>query len=185
MHCPDRAKLADSTGMSEPEDSERLYRKRSVLQARLRRQERDRQVRALAPRLRAAGVRKLSRLPPTRLGALLAPFKDLPGRDERFHWPDIQGGNCVDWQSDEARDEAFRDALSACFAPSARLVLVFHTSDYAWVMGREDAAAQARLLLDACVEALWVVALKPDGHLLEVAPGENEVCWGADLLARD
>ena len=170
--------------MSESESSERLHRKRSVLQARLRRLERDRQVRALAPRLRAAGVRKLSRLPPVRLPVLLAPFKDLPGRDERFHWPDILGGHRTDWQSDETRDEAFRHTLRVCFAPSARLVLVFHTSDYALVMGREDAAEHAQLLLDACVEALWVIALKPDGHLLEVAPGDQEICWGSALLAR-
>ena len=171
--------------MSESEATERLHRKRSVLQARLRRQERDHQARALAPQLRAAGVRKLSRLPPTRLRALLAPFKDLPGRDERFHWPDIRGGTCIAWETDDARDEAFRQALGACFAPSARLVLDFHSADYALVICRDDAAAHARLLLDACVEALWTVALEPDGHLVEVAPGDNEVCWGSDLLARD
>ena len=171
--------------MSESESSERLHRKRSILQARLRRLERDRQVRVLAPMLRAAGVRKLSRLPPARLPALLAAFKDLPGRDERFHWPDILGGHCTDWQSEDERDQAFRHALNSCFAASARLVLVFHTSDYALVMSREDAAAHVRPLLDACVEALWVVALKPEAKLVEVAPGDNEVCWGSGLLARD
>ena len=183
-HCLPRPKLSDSARMMEPHDVQRLRTKRSVLQAGLRRGGADPPAPQKAPPKRAAGVRKLSRLPPSRLPALLAPFRDLPGRDERFHWPDISGGRCMDWHGEEARDELFRRALTDSFAPSARLVLVFHSAEYALVIGRDDAAAQARLLLDACYQSLWVVALTPDGHLVEVAPSDRDICWGANLAPR-
>lgn len=161
-----------------------LQRKRSVLQARLRRQDLARQATAVAALLRAAGVRKLSRLPPSRNRDVMAPFATLPGRDERFYWPEIEGGTCLTWQSDTQREALFRRALRESFAPATRLVLIFHTAQYALVIASEDASTHASLVLKACRESLWIVPLHPDGRLAEVAFSDNEVCWGKTLRAR-
>ena len=61
----------------------RLRQKRRLLQARVRRADESREFRMLAVALRAAGVRRLSRLPPAGAAALVTRFASLPARDER------------------------------------------------------------------------------------------------------
>ena len=136
---------------------------------------------ALAPVLRAYGPGRVSRLPPRRVLDLIAPFQHLPARDERFDWTRIAEGACDSWETPEARDEAFRRALDASFPAQARLALVFHTAEYAVVLGMDAALALARTILDACHDTLWVVALGGGAGLVEVSFSEREVCWGARL----
>jgi hypothetical protein len=160
-------------------DAQRLRRRREQLQRRLARQDAARQARALAPMLRARGVRRLSLLPPSRAAALVAPFAHWPARDEHFDWPGIAGHACMWWTNEDDRDAAFARALRDCFAPAARLALVFHTVESALVLGREDALAQARVLLDALYGTLWVVPLRGVDGIVEVEFGDRQVCWRA------
>src|SRR6476659_3152109 len=122
-----------------PEEAARLRVRREHLQLRIRRKDEARQFRALAPLLRAAGLRRFSRMPSTRILELAPRCLHLPGRDERFYWPEIPGGTCAGWRDANERDAIFARALRATFAPSTRLLLIFHTHQSALVLGREDA----------------------------------------------
>ena len=154
-----------------------LRRRREVLQLKFQRQEKSRQCRELARRLHAQGVRRMSRLPPARAQALVKPFADWPGRDERFYWPEIPGSVCRCWQDDAGRDAFFREALLANFAPSARIALVFHPYESALVLGREDAIAHAPTVLAEGYAAWWIVALRGTSPMVEVCFSDDEVCW--------
>ena len=159
-------------------DIERLRARRVRLQARVRRQEEARQFRALAPLLRAAGVRRFSRLPSSRVREVAGNRLSLPGRDERFYWPEIPDGQCTTWRNDDERDRAFADALAACFAPSERLLLISHTAESVLVLGCADAMAQARLLLEHIRGiSLWVITRSGAPGLVEVSFSDQEVCW--------
>ena len=158
-------------------DAAALRKRREHLQLRLRREDESRQARELAHRLHALGLRRMSRLPPSRAHALVAPFAHWPGRDERFYWPEIPGHVCRYWSDEAARDDAFREALRANFAPSARLALVFHPAESALVLGREDAIAHADAVLAQGYAAWWIVALRGPSKLVEVCFGDDEVCW--------
>ena len=159
----------------QPEDVQRLRARRERLQARLRRQEEARRFREVASLLRAAGVRRLSRVPASELRALAAGRLNLPGRDERFYWPEIPSGTCREWRDAGERDAVFAEALRACFAPPARLVCIFHTHESALVLGREDAIAHAAILLARLGGSLWVIARCGAPGLVEVS--DDEVCW--------
>ena len=161
----------------EPADAQRMRARREHLQLRLRRQQQARQFRALAPALRATGVRRLSRLPPVRVQALSRAKLNLPGRDERLYWPEIPEGRCESWQDADARDAAFAGALRACFPPSGRLVFIFSPFESGLVLGCADAIAHATRLLDACNGTLWIVALTGTPGLVEVSYSDDEVCW--------
>lgn len=160
-----------------PQDATRLRVRREHLQLRIRRKDEARQFRELAPLLRAAGLRRFSRLPSTRIRELAPRALHLPGRDERFYWPEIPGGACGSWHEDSARDEMFVRALQASFAPSTRLLLVFHTVESGLVLAREDAIAHASLLLDRLYGTLWVIPKDGSPGLVEVSFSDNEVCW--------
>ena len=162
----------------DPGDIERLRARRERLQARVRRQEEARRFRALAPLLRAAGVRRFSRLPSSRVREVAGDRLSLPGRDERFYWPEIPEGRCVAWRNEGERNQAFADALSACFAPSERLLFIVHTYESVLVLGFEDAIAQAGLLLDrAHGGSVWVITRLGAPGLVEVSFSDQEVCW--------
>jgi hypothetical protein len=165
--------------MSTADDHARqlLVTRRALLQAKLRRAGESRRFRALARTLHEHGVRRFSRLPPARARALLVPFADWPARDERFWWPGIGAGTCVAWDGAEARDDALRRALQACFAPGERLAFVFHTAESCLVIGCAEAVRVADLLLRDGDETLWVVGLRPAAALVEVSFIDHEVCW--------
>jgi hypothetical protein len=154
-----------------------LRRRRDHLQLRLRRQEKSRQSRELAARLHALGVRRLSRLPPARAQALVAPFAHWPGRDERFYWPEIPAHVCRHWEDEAQRDAMFREALCANFPAGARIAVVFHPFESALVLGREDAVAHAGSLLARGYAAWWIVTLRGPSKLVEVCFSDHEVCW--------
>jgi hypothetical protein len=160
-----------------PEDIERLRARRERLQARLRRQDEARQFRALAPLLRAAGVRRLSRMPRRRIREAAGDRLSLPGRDERFYWPEIPDGTCMQWRDDSERDRIFAGALAACFAPSERLLFIFHTAESALVLGCADAIAHAAVVLDYAYDSLWIISRSGAPGLVEVAFTDDEVCW--------
>jgi hypothetical protein len=162
-----------------PNDVSALRRRREILQLKLRRRDEARQARELGRRLYAQGVRRLSRLPPARAQALVAPFVHWPGRDERFYWPEIPGHVCRYWQDDTQRDAAFREALRANFPAGARLALVFHPYESALAVGREDLLAHAATVLADGYAAWWIVALKAPSKLVEVCFSDDEVCWVA------
>jgi hypothetical protein len=156
-----------------------LRRKRELLQLRLRRRELARRFRVLAPKLRAAGVRRLSPLPPARARALIAPFAHWPGRDERFYWAEIPGHHWASWDTGAEPDAVFREALRTCFQEGERLAFVFHTAQTALVLGWEDAIAHAGTLLPELYGSVWIVSARQPELLLEVCPGDRELCWRA------
>jgi hypothetical protein len=159
-------------------DVDRLRRRRELLQLKLRRAERARDYRALAPRLCAAGVRRFSRLPAERVQPLLAPFIAWPAQDERFHWPDIAGHARVYWEDAAVRDASFVDALARCFPPGRKLALVFHPLDSALAIDRDGAMAAPAALLGALYDTLWVVSRDPsDRALVELSFLDRETCW--------
>ena len=160
-----------------PEDIERLRARRVRLQSRVKRQEEAREFRALAPLLRAVGVRRFSRLPARRIREVAAGRLSLPGRDERFYWPEIPDGTCVPWREPGERDRIFVEALAACFAPSERLLFIFHTAESALVLGCADAIAHAAMVLDHARGGLWIISRSGAPGLVEVAPSDDEVCW--------
>ena len=160
-----------------PEDAERLRARRVRMQARLARQQEARQFRELAALLRAAGVRRFSRMPSKPLLAMSRQALSLPGRDERFYWPEIPGGNCEYWIDTEQRDRAFVTALRACFAPETRLLVIWHTYESALVIRCADLIAHAALVLDQLGWSVWFIPLSCGPGLVEVSFGDQEVCW--------
>jgi hypothetical protein len=154
-----------------------LLRRRELLQARLRRQDEARQFRAVARELCRRGVRRMSRLPASRSSTLLHAQSQWPGRDERFYWPEIPGSRTVDWSVDAERDRAFADAVRACFAPSMRLAVIFHTAESSLLAGVVDVLAHARTILEASSETLWVVRAGGGTSLVEVSRVDRQVCW--------
>ena len=160
-----------------PEDVERLRARRLRLQARFARQKEAAEFRELAPRLRAAGVRRLSRMPSPRLREVSAQALHLPGRDERFYWPEIPAGHCVGWRDEAERDAAFVRALRACFAPDTRLLCIFTPWRSALVLGCSDAIAHANLLMEHGGWRLWLIPRSGGPGLVEVSHSDDEVCW--------
>lgn len=156
---------------------QRLRFQRQQLQARLRRADESREFRALAPALRAAGVRRLCRMPPARSTTLVVQFDHLPARNERFYWHEIAGGKCVGFDTPTERNEAFVAALHACFAPATRLACIFHTSESSLVLGCDAAVAHADLLLHSLKETLWVTPTTGAPRLVEVSFSDRQVCW--------
>ena len=161
----------------DPEEIERLRARRVRLQLRIRRQKEARQFRELAPLLRAAGVRRISRMPTRRLQEISRQALSLPGRDERFYWPEIPGGSCQYWFDLAHREAAFVAALRECFAPETRLLVIWHTYESALVIRCADVIAHARLLLDELYGSVWYIPLSCGPGLVEVAYGDREVCW--------
>ena len=160
-----------------PEEAERLRARRVRLQARVARQKEAKRFRELALRLRAAGVRRISRMPASHLVEVSRKALRLPGRDERFYWPEIPGGQCEYWFDLEHRNAAFVAALRACFSPETRLLVIWHPSESALVIGCADVIAQADLLLDKLGWSVWFIPLSCEPGLVEVAYGDQEVCW--------
>ena len=160
-----------------PEEAERLRARRARLQARFARQKEARQFRELAPLLRAAGVRRISRMPAGRLREMSRQALSLPGRDERFYWPEIPGGSCEYWFDAGHRNRAFVAALRACFAPDTRLLVIWHTYESALVIRCVDLIAHAELMLDRLWGSVWFIPLSCGPGLVEVAYGDKEVCW--------
>jgi hypothetical protein len=158
-------------------DKTLLLRRRELLQLRLRRQDEARRVRVLAQALYRCGVRSLSRLPASRSSALLHAQASWPGRDERFYWPEIAGSRTVVFDDDAGRDRAFAEAVHACFAPSMRLAIVFHTAESSLLIGVADVLAHAGAILDACSETVWVVRAGGGASLVEVSRVDQQVCW--------
>lgn len=154
-----------------------LRKRRELLQLRLRRQDESRQFRPLAMQLYAKGLRRFSRLPPSRARELIAPFAHLPAQDERFHWPDIPGHACARWDTDSERSDCFRAALRACFPASARLALILHTSESGLVVGAQDAIDHADTLLAGLHAEVWVVSKRGPGGLVELSFIDQECCW--------
>jgi hypothetical protein len=161
----------------DPTDVARLRAHPERLQARVKRQEEARKFRVLAPLLRAAGLRRLSRLPARRIREVAGGRLSLPGRDERFYWPEIPDGTCVPWRGPGERDRIFAEALAACFAPSERLLFIFHTAESALVLGCADAIAHAGVVLDHACGGLWVISRSGAPGLVEVSLSDDEVCW--------
>lgn len=116
----------------------------------------------------------MSRLPPARAMALMAPFHHWPGADERFTWPG--SASREHWESAAERDAAFRRALAAYAAPQARIVLIFHTAESALVLAAADADRAASVLLEPLRDTLWVRPLRDGEWLVEVSFMDAEVC---------
>jgi hypothetical protein len=161
----------------DPEEAQRLRARRVRLQARFARQKEAKQFRELAPLLRAAGVRRFSRMPAKPLQAMARQALSLPGRDERFYWPEIPGGQCEYWFDLEHRNRAFVAALRACFAPDTRLLVIWHTYESALVIRCADLVAHAALVLDRFWGSMWFIPLSCAPGLVEVDHGDREVCW--------
>lgn len=169
--------------MTSPDTVARSRRRRTMLQARLRRQEEARVFRAVAPLLATDGRLRISRIPAGRMAALMAQYATWPARDERFYWPGIAGHTCIRWDGEDERDRAFIAGLDACFPSPTRLACIFHT--YLSGLAIADGALRhaAPVLLDALYDVLWVVPASGEGPLLEVSLVDHEVCWSASPSA--
>lgn len=161
-------------------DRERVRARRAHLLARLQRQRESGRFRALAPALCEHGVRRFRRLPPGASRALLAPFAGWPGRDERFDWPEIAGHARAAWVTAQDGEAIVRRALRACFAPADRLAVIFHPAESSLVIGCDDAARNADVLLRDGHGTLWIVAMRPAATLVEVSLADQDACWIVD-----
>lgn len=155
--------------------AEKLQRLKARQRARMRRIEEARYLRPLLPVLRAAGVRG-RRLAPEAVLRLVAPFTDLPGQDERLDWWSIPGGERRRHETDQARDAAVCEALSACRRPGERLAVVWHTHAAGFRLRTEDFLACLAPILDAGTE-VWIVSADRPDWIIEVARFDREVCW--------
>lgn len=155
--------------------AEKLQRLKARQRARMRRIEDGRYLRPLLPVLRAAGVRG-RRLAPEAVQRLVAPFAGLPGRDERFDWSRIPGGERRWHETDQDRGAAVREALSACGRPGERLAVIWHTHAAGFRLRAEDLLARLAPILDAGTE-VWIVSADRPGWIIEVARFDREVCW--------
>jgi len=156
-------------------ERERLLRRRELLQLRLQRNTQARTFRALAPRLRAAGIRDFSRMPPAQCQACVAPLASLPGHDERFYWREIPGSSCETWTSDDEIESLFQRALPT--NASGRLAFVFHPFASGLSIATGDAARALAIVLPELHDSLWIVPRRGAGWLIEVDPGDREICW--------
>lgn len=155
--------------------AQKLQRLKARQRARMRRIEEGRYLRPLLPVLRAAGVRG-RRLAPEAVQRLVAPFAGLPGRDERLDWWSIPDGERRRHETDQDRDAAMREALSACSRPGERLAVIWHTHAAGFRLRAEDLLACLAPILDAAPE-VWIVSADHPDWIIEVARFDREVCW--------
>lgn len=152
-----------------------------LLQSRMARREDARQFRDVAPRLVERGVRRLSRLPASRVIDLMRSYGSLHLLDERVDWSRVPGHSGVYWQTSSERDDAFKVALRSCFEPATRLALIFHTAESALVLSCGDAVEAADAILPQLRDTLWVVPWHACPALVEVSFIDKQICWHPDL----
>lgn len=158
-----------------------LRRRRMLLQLRIARREEARQFRDIAPRLVERGVRRLSRLPASRVVDLMRGYGSLHLLDERVDWSRVPGHSGVYWRSPCERDHAFTVALRSCVEPATRVALIFHTAESALVLSCGDAVVAADAILPQLRDTLWVVPWHACPALVEVSFIDKQICWHPDL----
>lgn len=161
--------------------TEALRRRRMLLQLRIARRDEARQFRDMAPRLVERGMRRLSRLPASRVMDLMRGYGSLHLLDERVDWSRVPGHSGVYWQTPGERDHAFTVALRSCFEPETRLALIFHTAESALVMSCGETVEAADAILPQLRDTLWVVPWRASPALVEVSFIDKQICWHADL----
>lgn len=137
--------------------------------------------RAVAPALRASGVRG-SKLVPARCREALGRLASGPGQDERLLWAPIPNGTCRGWEDDGERDSLLREALTACAAAESRVAVVWHPFQAGLSLAAADLARNAGPILDAGGgETIWIVAAGGGPWLIEVAYWDRELCWTPEM----
>jgi len=155
-------------------DRSRLEEKRRLLQLRRERQDQSRTFREVARSLCELGLRRFSKIPPARCQQIASRFSHLPGRDERFVWPDRDRRA---WHDDVERDFLFRQALLACTNLEGSLAVIFHTHQAGLRIEAPALAEHAGAVIGPQFEAVWITAFQPAPWLIEVARQDREICY--------
>jgi hypothetical protein len=153
-----------------------LARKRALLKLRLARAEASRTFRAIAPQVRAAGVR-FAKLSLADVARAFAPWQNHPARDERLYWPEIPGGLCQPWSSPAERDALITSALAVLAQPDARIAVIWHTAESGLRLCAQSLPAVIPILCDALHEGFWLVPDADSAWLIEVSLRDCEMCW--------
>jgi hypothetical protein len=155
----------------------RLIEKRRLALLRMERAGISATFRAVAPALRAQGVRG-SKLVPARCLEALGRLASGPGQDERLLWAPVPNSTCRRWEAEAERDSLLGEALADCTAPETRVAVVWHPFRAGLSLAAADLALNARPILDAGEgETIWIVAAAGGPWLIEVAYWDRELCW--------
>lgn len=155
----------------------RLIERRRLAQIRAQRAALSEAFRAVAPGLRARGVR-CAKLMPERCRTALGRLASGPGRDERLLWKPIPNGVCRPWQTERERDSLLAAGLAACAAPETPVAVVWHPCRAGLRLAASALAANAAEIINASAgDTIWIVAADGGPWLIEIAYWDREICW--------